>query len=86
MAALEETEKSGGQKVKPILLSTFVQKATRKTSATEKLSASYKEEREVIRDLCFAENWDEEEKIECFGHEWTSYPSSLFEPCACTTP
>ena len=56
LAALEETEKSGGQKVKPILLSTFVQKGTRKTSATEKSAALYKEEREVIHDLCFAKN------------------------------
>ncbi|KAG1706217.1 hypothetical protein GQR58_003741 [Nymphon striatum] len=38
------------------------------------------EERAVIRDLCFAEQLGQKEKIDAVSHEWIKYLSSIFIP------
>jgi len=81
MDALEKTEQSNAQKVDPVKLKTFVEKAKNKSSLKQ-AKERHAEERSVIRYLCFAENLGQKEKAEAFAHEWTKYPSSIFEPDA----
>lgn len=52
----------------------------KKKPVLQQTTELYKEERAVIRDLCFAENLGPKEKADAFSHEWTQYPSSLFLP------
>lgn len=42
-------------------------------------SELYESEAKILRHLHFSRELDEEAKIKVFSHEWTSYPSSLFE-------
>lgn len=39
----------------------------------------YEEESAVVRNLYFVQDLEEDREMEVFGHEWTSYPASLFE-------
>lgn len=79
--ALERAEQANADKVTPVKLKTFVEK-TKKKPTLDQTKELYKEERSVVRSLCFAENLSEEEKIDQFSHEWTQYPSSIFKPDA----
>ncbi|KAG1695578.1 hypothetical protein GQR58_006595 [Nymphon striatum] len=80
--ALEKTEESKAKKVDPVKLKTFVEK-TRSNQHNSRPKNLYMEERAVIRDLCFAEQLGQKEKIDAVSHEWTKYLSSIFIPeCA----
>ncbi|KAG1664752.1 hypothetical protein GQR58_019681 [Nymphon striatum] len=77
--ALEKTEESKAKKVDPVKLKTFVEK-TKKQPAQQQTKELYMEERAVIRDLCFAEQLGQKEKIDAVSHEWNKYLSSIFIP------
>ena len=51
-----------------------------KEGSTSGESEEGEAESQVLRSLYFARNMTDAEKIEVFSHEWTNYPSSLFEP------
>lgn len=79
VAALVKTEQANAKKVDPVKLKTFVE-YTKKKPVVQQTMELYKEERAVIRDLCFVENLGPQEKAEAFSYEWTKFPSSLFQP------
>lgn len=79
MDALAKTEKDNAKKIYPVKLKRFVEKAKKKPVLRQTMEL-YKEERAVIRELCFAENLGPKEKAEAFSHKWTRYPSSLSQP------
>lgn len=76
MAAARET---GSEKVAPIKLDTFAEKPKRSLSIAFKTKKVYEEESAVVRILYFAQDMDEDKKVDVFSHEWTSCPASLFE-------
>jgi len=53
---------------------------TKKAAPAAKAKKVYEAESQVLRSLYFAQNMIDAEKIKVFSHEWTNYPSSLFEP------
>ena len=53
---------------------------TKKAAPAAKAKKVYEAESQVLRSLYFAQSMTDAEKIEVFSHEWTNYPSSLFEP------
>jgi len=53
---------------------------TKKAALAAKAKKVYETKSQVLRSLYFAQNMTDAEKIEVFSHEWTNYPSSLFEP------
>ena len=81
--ALERAEQANAENVAPVKLKTFVEKPRKKTTP-DQTKEVYKEERSVVRSLCFAENLGEKEKIDQFAHEWTNYPSSFSNLMPCT--
>ena len=78
--ALSEAQEMGSSSVKAVKLQTFVDKMKQHQSLVQKSKKVYEEESNVIRNLHFLQNLSNKEKVETFSHEWTSYPSSLFEP------
>ncbi|CAG9771492.1 unnamed protein product [Ceutorhynchus assimilis] len=59
-------------------LELFNEKEKAKTKKTV-VSELYESEAKMLRHLHFTRELDEEAKIKVFSHEWTPYPSSLFE-------
>lgn len=80
LAALELAEQTDAAKVDPIHLKMFHEKKTKPVSKASTVKDLHHEEEDVMRSLCFAQNLDDTQKIDAFSHEWTRYPSSLFEP------
>ena len=78
--ALSAAQEMGSRSVKLVKLQTFVDKVKKPQSLVQKSKKVYEEESNVIRNLYFLQNLSNKEKVETFSHEWTSYPSSLFEP------
>ena len=77
--ALENAEQKHAKKNNPVRLKRFVEQAKKKP-ILQQTREPYRKERTVIRELCFAENLESKEKAKVFSHEWTKYPSSLFQP------
>ena len=67
-------------KLEPILLTPFIQMHTSIISSVKKAKSIYEHESSVVRNLLFAQNVGETDKIKAFSYEWTQYPSSLFQP------
>ena len=51
----------------------------KKPGRSQSLIKIYQDETSVTRTLCFFYSADEETRYKVFSHEWTDYPSSLFE-------
>ena len=51
----------------------------KKPGRSQNLIKIYKDETSVTRTLCFFHSADEETRYKVISHEWTDYPSSLFE-------
>jgi len=79
LAALKLAEENDAAQVVPLHLKTFQEKS-KPVSKESKQKELHQEEEDVMRSLCFAQNLDETQKIDAFSHEWTRYPSSLFDP------
>jgi hypothetical protein len=79
-AALESAKERGSEKVSAVKLTTFATTMTKKVAPAAKANKVYETESQVLRSLYFVQNMTDAEKIEVFSHEWTNYPSSLFEP------
>lgn len=77
--ALAKAEEEGDTKITPPDVTTFASRKKGKPSKTKALVGIYKDESSVSRALCFFQGSDEETRDTAFSHEWTSYPSSLFE-------
>lgn len=80
MEALTTTQAEGRDKVPSLKLQTFASKTTKTQSVALKSKIIYQEESVVARNLYFIQDLDEGKKLAAFTHEWTAYPSSLFEP------
>ena len=77
--AMKEPEKDNSAKITPPALTTFSTKTKPVPTKTQNLVRIYKEESCVSRTLCFAQTCDDQTRKAAFSHEWTNYPSSLFE-------
>lgn len=69
---------SNADTIKPPELVTFVQKV-KNNKKTQTLIKIYKDETTITRTLCFFHDADKKTRHKVFSHEWTDYPSSLFE-------
>ena len=72
---MKTAEENGADAIEPLELVTFIQKV-KKRAKSKTLIKIYQDEATVTRTLCFFHGADEET---IFSHEWTDYPSSLFE-------
>ena len=79
-AALSLAEDNHQTAVGSVKLQTFAQKAPKSQSVIQKSKRVYEEASNVVQHLYFLQNLDNSAKVETFSHEWTTYPSSLFEP------
>ena len=77
--AMEKAEKEGSSKIIPPSVTTFSIKTKPVPSKEKSLVRIYQEESCVTRTLCFLQSCDEQTRKKAFSHEWTNYPSSLFE-------
>lgn len=80
LAVLSKAQRDGSSTVGNVKLATFVERTRKAQSVAQKAKKVYEDESSVIRHLYFLQNMDNDQKVETFSHEWTSYPSSLFEP------
>ncbi|CAH1796874.1 unnamed protein product [Owenia fusiformis] len=77
--AIKEAKNAKATKITSPDITTF----SKSTQTTKKSSITklYKDEADVTRTLCFvASDQSVQSRQEAFSHEWTSSPSSLFEP------
>ena len=79
IAAMEEAEANGFDKIKATKVVTF---ATQKqiNKHKNKPNTVYQHESMVTRALYFAQGANYESKLDAFSHEWAQYPTTLFEP------
>jgi len=77
--ALKKAEEQGSGKIELPKLVTFASQRKYKPSKQQSLVSIYKDDSAVIRDLCFLQSADADTRGTAFSHEWTDYPSSLFE-------
>ena len=78
LEAMEKAEEDNSNKLVPPKLITF---STKKSAASkaQTLVKIYQDESSVSRALCFFQSSEEHTREAAFSHEWTAYPSSLFE-------
>ena len=76
--AMKKAEENGGDVIESPELVTLVQKV-KKPAESQTFIKIYRDETTVIRTLCFFHGAGEETRCKVFSHEWTGYPSSLFE-------
>jgi hypothetical protein len=82
LAALQEAQDKGSEKIQPMRLQTFEITKKRGLTTSKRVQKVYEDETSVSRSLYFVQDLDEEKKKEALSHEWTKYPGSLFEPNA----
>ena len=75
---MKKAEENGADAIEPPELVTFIQKV-KKPGRSQSLIKIYQDETAVTRTLCFFHSVNEETRCKVFSHEWTDYPSSLFE-------
>ena len=73
--ALRQSELEHSKKIVVPRLTTFASKTHKSKSSVVKI---YQEESAVTRALFFCQSADDETRKKAFSHEWTDYPSSLF--------
>ena len=75
---MKKAEEDNSSKLVPPKLITF---STKKSAASkaQNLVKIYQDESSVSRALCFFQSSEEHTREAAFSHEWTAYPSSLFE-------
>ena len=76
--AMEKAKENGGDAIESPELVTLVQKVT-KPAKSQTLIKIYQDETIVTRTLRLFHGAGEETRYEVLSHEWTDYPSSLFE-------
>lgn len=78
MEAMKKAEEDNSNKLVPPKLITF---STKKSAASkaQTLVKIYQDESSVSRALCFFQSSEEHKREAAFSHEWTAYPSRLFE-------
>ena len=76
--AMKKAEVDNSSKLVPPKLITF---STKKSAASkaQNLVKIYQDESSVSRALCFFQSSEEHTREAAFSHEWTAYPSGLFE-------
>ena len=74
--ALRQSELEQSQKIVVPRLTTFASRTHNSKSSVVKI---YQEESAVTRALFFCQSADDETRKKTFSHEWTDYPSSLFD-------
>jgi hypothetical protein len=79
LKAMKDAEERALMKVENFKLITFAPTKSQKTK-NRSINRLYQDESEVTRALCFLQRAGEALRNEAFTHEWTCYPSSLFEP------
>ena len=77
LEAIETAKQSKSSKIEGPKLTTFCKRVGNKKVPKE--ISVYKTEVTVTRVLCFLQESNAQEKHEAYSHEWTDYPSSLFE-------
>ena len=75
---MKKAEENGGDAIESPELVTLVQKA-KKPAKSQTFIKIYQDETTVARTLRFFHGTGEETRCKVFSHEWTDYPSSLFE-------
>ena len=79
LQTMKSAEEQGLTTINHPKMITFAPKKTKSTTK-QKLSKIYRDESDVTRALCFVQGAGEGTQHEAFSHEWTCYPSSIFEP------
>ena len=79
MEAIMKAEQVGSSKIEPLKLVTFSSQKKTKPSRKQSLIRIYQDETAGTRVLCFYRDADPVTRQIAFSHEWTDYPSSLFE-------
>ena len=80
IAAMKKAQETGSTKIISPEIKCFTQ--TKKSGQSKKqiIPKVYQEESAVSRTSCFIQKSSETARKEAFAHEWTPYPSSLFQP------
>ena len=79
MEAIMKAEEVVSIKIEPLKLVTFSSQKKSKPSRKQSLIRIYQDETATTRVLCFYRDADPVTRQIAFSHEWTDYPSSLFE-------
>ena len=77
--AIAKAKQAGGSKIEPPKIGTFGSHTKKKLSKKQTVVKLYQDELAVTRVLCFFRDADPDAARFAFSHEWTEYPSSLFE-------
>ena len=80
VAAMEEAEADGFDKIKATKVVTFATQKQMNKHKNKPITKVYQHESMVTRALYFAQGANDESKLDAFSHEWAQYPTSLFEP------
>ena len=80
IAAMEEAEANGFDKIKVTKVVTFATQKQMNKHKNKPTTKVYQYESMVTRALYFAQGANDESKLDAFSHEWAQYPTSLFEP------
>ena len=80
IAAMEEAEINGFDKITATKVVTFTTQKQMNKTKNKPLAKVFQHESSVTRALYFAQGANDESKREAFCHEWAQYPTSLFEP------